>query len=48
MSVKYKEDIDDGQTKYMYDLLVIGGGSGGKGSFSIVMDSRPCGCKGSC
>lgn len=32
MSLKYQEDIDDGKTTYDYDLIVIGGGSGGKRS----------------
>ena len=29
MALRYQEDIDDGSVKYDYDLIVIGGGSGG-------------------
>ena len=36
MSLQYQNDIDDGSVKYDYDLIVIGGGSGGK-FFSGVM-----------
>ena len=47
MSLKYQEDIDDGKTTYDYDLIVIGGGSGGEQFLASLIFRFGC-LKGGC